>query len=147
MSNKVKELQGVNIYLNKDGLFYSDLSGNSSEFRDANVKSDKLKSVEKAIKEFTSSEYIGSKYYILGYCCYLKELTVVGGRLNYLVFNDGTNSTMYRNLVEESELNMEEYNYANEISKEYSSITVEIRELHLKNVALREEFRTLNLRK
>jgi hypothetical protein len=90
---KVKDFQGISIYVTKDGRFYCDVINNSNDFNKKTFDSEKIQSIEKAIKSFEGSEIKdGKQYYSISpyHGTPIQLLTIVKRVGDRLFFDDGT---------------------------------------------------------
>lgn len=91
---KIKNYNGVDIYVSSNGVFYCDPVNNSRDFWEKKFHSEKLASLEKALDNYGGAKIDDGLYYYSftdGFAM-ITKLTVISKLGNRLFFNDGTNS-------------------------------------------------------
>ncbi len=93
IGSKVKEYNGVQIYVNRDGVFYADAKGNSADFNKNTFQSPKISAIETAIDNFKNIVEDGNEFYdIVPGNLIFKKIKVVSSVGNLLFFDDGTDT-------------------------------------------------------
>lgn len=120
---KIKNYNGVDIYVNSNGIFYCDPVNNSGEFKEKKFHSEKMGSVEKAIDDYEVVKVDTGLYFytFADKSATIIKLTVINKLGNRLFFNDGTNSADYnrKNLYPSSIENQLEFE---EVRSYFSSV-------------------------
>lgn len=131
VGTKIKEFRGINIYLDREGMFYADALNNSSDYDKSTFKSAKLSSIESAITTF-EEKVSGNEYYdIEPYRLIFKKLKVVSSVGKLLFFDDGTNSKNYnRNSLFPLEIeNSDMFNILKQDFEKANEIELQIKKL------------------
>jgi hypothetical protein len=93
IGSKVKEYNGVTIYVSRDGVFYADAKTNSSDFNKNTFQSPKISAIESAIDDFKNVVEDGKEFYLIDpFCSIFKKLKVISNVGTLLFFDDGTDT-------------------------------------------------------
>ena len=137
----VKEYKGVNIYVTQDGVFYCDCIDNSSDFKKATFKSEKLLSIEKGIDSYEGSKPEEKYWYEIHPHVPVinkKELSGIVGHLP--VFKDRTVVNSYSTFYHESIENNPCFAQLIDLQNQVKELRDAAQELYKKESRLREEF-------
>ena len=141
--SKVKDYNGVTIYVSFDGVFYCDPVKNSPDFKDKVFHSEKMGSVEKAVDNYEGAKLkSGATFYdIQSHNMSITKLKVVSQVGSRLFFNDGTNSSQHnrQSLFPESIADTPAFTQLMANALESNSINADIRMLRAKEGLLRTQ--------
>lgn len=137
----VKEYKGVNIYVTQDGVFYCDCIDNSSDFKKATFKSEKLLSIERGIDSYEGSKPEEKYWYeIHEHIPIIKKKQLAGVRGHLPLFKDRTVVNSYSTFYHESIENNPYFAQLVDLQNQVTELRNAAQELYKKESKLREEF-------